>query len=71
MLIVGNNVVAVDHKLHELYPSWYPVPGTKGKVIKVDDEFYTMDLILVQWELGSTSEDDQWWVEMRDVEGIF
>lgn len=55
---------------HKEVSGFYPCPGTVG-VIK-DMSFVTKSevCLLVQWELGSTSGNDEWYIDGNDVEVI-
>lgn len=50
----------------EDFPEYYPSIGTQGKVTKVDE--FTL---CVQWPQGSTSGDDNWWIEKECVETLY
>lgn len=54
----GDHVILADNEEtrtdHLEKPEWYPAPGTRGIVTEDSDAPY------VQWEDGSTSEDDVW-----------
>lgn len=59
----GDVVVFTSMKSHEAYPGWYPVPGTLGTIKFVS----SMDC-LVEFEKGSTSGDDTWFVNYEDLD---
>lgn len=54
----GDHVILADNEEtrtdHLKKPEWYPAPGTRGIVTGDSAVPY------VQWEKGSTSEDDVW-----------
>lgn len=53
---VGDEVIFADERLHCRFPKWYPKRGTKGVITNMccDSTFW------VQWERGSTSDNDVW-----------
>lgn len=61
MLKVGDNVVMVDKEKHAMYPTIYPPYGTTGVIMDIDetDKNYIYE---IQWEKGTTSSDDRWWI---------
>lgn len=58
-IMMGVNTI--NHLIHS---NFYPQQGTIGTILEEDNE---AKHYLVQWETGSTSGDDRWWVEARDV----
>lgn len=66
MFKVGDKVVMVDKKKHAMNPKIYPPYGTMGVIMAIDeaDEKYTYD---IQWEKGTTSNDDRWYVSKDGV----
>lgn len=66
MFKVGDNVVMVDKKKHDRNPKIYPPYGTMGVIMNVDetDERYTYD---IQWEKGTTSDNDRWYISKDGV----
>ena len=62
----GDLVRFIDENKHKTYPQYYPELGTIGEAVYVRDAS-ACDL-RVQWPSGSTSGDDQWWVEVKCVE---
>lgn len=66
MLRVGDKVRFIDAKSHEFLPEFFPPVGTVGEIIRFDED----EELLVQWEEGSTSEDDTWYCDEKDVERI-
>nr|DAT93846.1 MAG TPA: SH3-like domain protein [Caudoviricetes sp.] len=61
MFKVGDNVVMVDKERHAMYPGIYPPYGTTGVIMDIDetDKNYIYE---IQWEKGTTSSDDRWWI---------
>ena len=53
---IGDEVIFISQEQHDKYPEWKPCVGTKGTVI----ETYPMGILFIQWEKGSTSDDDRW-----------
>lgn len=79
MLKVGDNVVMVDKERHAMYPKIYPPYGTTGVIMDVDettgaimdiDETDKHYIYEIQWEKGTTSGDDCWWIYEDGVEFI-
>lgn len=62
---IGDKVRFLRGELHEKKPLYFPPVGTIGTVTWVGTE----DL-LVQWPCGTTSEDDEWFVQPRFVEKV-
>lgn len=65
-LYSGDEVVFENTWLHERSPDIYPKVGTHGIVLEVfpSDSLYEA---VIQWDRGSTSEDDIWCVLREDV----
>lgn len=62
---VGDTVEFKNKDRHNRQPIFYPPVGTRGTIVRVKTE-----TIWVQWEKGSTSEDDCWGVVRADVKKI-
>ena len=60
---VGKYVKFIDGVSHKTLPSYCPIAGTLGVVLKVKG-----DSICVQWPHGTTSGEDVWWCVKTDVE---
>lgn len=58
----NNYVVAIDEKINKAFPHLYPIVGTVGKIISDNGEMYE-----IQWEEGSTSENDIFWAKHESV----
>lgn len=59
---VGKCVKFIDDASHKASPNYFPIVGTFGVVLKVED-----DAIFVQWPHGTTSDNDMWWCFKADV----
>ena len=56
---------------HYTAPEFYPCPGTTGVIKRlILHEGCSEVSILVQWERGSTSEHDEWYIDGTDIEVI-
>lgn len=66
MFKVGDKVVMVDEERHAMNPKIYPPYGTMGVIMDIDetDEKYVYD---IQWEKGTTSGDDCWFISEDGV----
>lgn len=60
---VGKCVKFIDDVSHKASPDYFPVVGTLGVVLKVEN-----DEIFVQWPHNTTSDDDMWWCFKTNVE---
>lgn len=60
---VGKCVKFIDDVSHKASPTYYPLAGTFGVVLEVKG-----NEICVQWQHGTTSDDDVWWCFKTDVE---
>lgn len=67
MIKVGDRVELVDEEIHEAVPDWYPLVGTIGTVVQIDEDY---GLLLVEWPKGSTSEDDTWHIRQERVRRV-
>ena len=69
MFKVGDNVVMVDKEKHVMFPKIYPPYGTTGVIVDIDetDKNYTYE---IQWEKGTTSSNDRWWIYEDGVKFI-
>lgn len=69
MFKVGDNVVMVDKEKHTMYPKIYPPYGTTGVIVDIDetDKNYIYE---IQWEKGTTSSNDRWWIYEDGVKFI-
>ena len=61
---VGDRVVYVGSD-HEKCPEFYPPYGTEGVILSIRNT-QSQDPS-VQWENGSTSGDDRWFVRAQDI----
>ena len=66
MLKAGDKVRFIGAKSHEFLPEFFPPVGTVGEIIGFDED----EDLLVQWEKGSTSENDLWSCNKKIVERI-
>lgn len=64
MFKVGDKVKYMG-EWHDLAPEWYPEYGTVGRVCELAE--FDVRVLLVQWPVGSTSEDDAWWVAAHNL----
>ena len=66
MFKVGDKVVMVDKERHAMNPKTYPPYGTMGVIMDINetDEKYVYD---IQWEKGTTSGDDCWFISEDGV----
>ena len=62
---VGDRVELTNTSKHELFPDFYPKPGTIGTVTEANN-----GILGVQWPDGSTSRDDRWLVADDDVRRV-
>ena len=60
---VGDKVRYIGN-IHNRYPEYFPKPGTIG----IAKTVYECDSIQVQWPKGSTSLDDNWVVNKKEIE---
>lgn len=66
-IMIGDRVEFIgDDSLHAVAPQYYPKPGTIGSVAKIDPD----GTLLVEWQEGSTSEDDTWFVSPISVRRV-
>lgn len=63
----GDKVRFIDGESHEKAPEYYPKVGTVGEVVIVDKKDGAE---LVQWPIGSTSDNDRWWCSCERVEKV-
>ena len=54
---VGDRVRATSTELHNACPNQYPEVNTIGRVVATE---IGGDVLMIQWPLGSTSDDDHW-----------
>ena len=56
---------------HYRSPEFYPCPGITGVIKSLSlYEDRSEVAVLVQWERGSTSEHDEWYIDGTDIEVI-
>lgn len=67
MVKVGDTVEFRDIFWHRLMPIFFPPMGTKGTVVNAKTN---IGRIQVQWEEGSTSGDDCWFVSLEHVRKV-
>lgn len=53
----GDRVRAISTELHNACPNQYPEVNTIGRVVATE---IGGDVLMIQWPLGSTSDDDYW-----------
>lgn len=62
ILSTGTNVMFNNFILHKSLPDFFPELHTIGSVVRSDSQH-----CLVQWPEGSTSYDDLWEVDRKDI----
>lgn len=65
-LKVGDRVRMINGKLHKQMPEYYPAWGTEGTVTEVQPN----GDILVEWPENSTSGNNEWYSDSRDIEVV-
>ena len=66
ILKVGDKVRMINGKLHKQMPEYFPAWGTEGTVTEV----WMDGSIIVRWPAESTSGDNEWYTDRRDIEVI-
>lgn len=69
---VGDRVRYRNARKHRIEPEYYPAPGTVGTVVDLDEdnEYNEVEDMFVQWPKGSTSLNDAWWCNRKDIEPV-
>lgn len=55
----------VNNRLHQITPEFFPCKNTVGVIIACYDSFCE-----IQWPKGSTSKDDRWFVDYKDIRKV-